>query len=385
MVSSEPDRERHSRIITVVNSIGPTSMPLNEFVLYRNKSFPDERHIILTLESTGTQLASKLSTESIQIIDCKNSIIKFVKTARSLLSIIKHERGSSFLAHLHHPRSAFIFQLARLFHKQHVPTLFTIHNMYDAFPFITKIISAISCIMADYVSFVSRASYRRFPLKFYAEMSKKFQIIPNGVHIDRIDHLIQGGTIPRFTNRGNAFPESFKLINVGRMVRQKNQRMLLHLVAQLDMCTLTLIGDGPWRQQLEKTAKDLGVIDRIEFTGIISREEVYYRMCSSDVFVSSSFWEGMPIAVLEAMALGLPVILSDIDPHREIACRGSSVKLVPFNTQTWIETIREFESMPKQLLADIGRRNRKLVEGHFSLRRMHTEYNKVYNRLQHRI
>lgn len=76
--------------------------------------------------------------------------------------------------------------------------------------------------------------------------------------------------------------------------------------------SLTLLGDGKYRPSLEKLAADLGISERVSFLGMVPREEVFRKLDEADLFVLPSKTEGLPRAMLEAMARGLPCIGSKV-------------------------------------------------------------------------
>jgi colanic acid/amylovoran biosynthesis glycosyltransferase len=169
---------------------------------------------------------------------------------------------------------------------------------------------------------------------------------------------------------------------VGRFVEQKYPRFLVELLARLPReVTLTLVGDGPLRPRAVEWARQVGAEDRIRFTGVIPREQVYAEILAADLFVSGSLWEGLPIAVLEAMALRRPVLLSDIPSHREIAELGGSIRVLPHDLDAWTRALARLASLPAGELAAEGEENRRIVESALSLERMHQAYTEVYQRL----
>jgi len=109
-------------------------------------------------------------------------------------------------------------------------------------------------------------------------------------------------------------PDASVVGHVGRFVPPKNQSFILEIAAEIlkkrpDIHFL-LVGDGPIRPQLEAHAKAAGLSERIHFTG--TRTDVPRIMrAAMDVFIFPSLWEGLPIAVIEAQAAGLPCILSE--------------------------------------------------------------------------
>ena len=92
---------------------------------------------------------------------------------------------------------------------------------------------------------------------------------------------------------------------VGRLAEGKGQDVLVEMAPDLPG-TLVLVGDGPMRAELEGAARAGGTSDRVVFLG--DRDDVPELLAVADVFVFASESEGLPLAVLEAMAAGLPVV-----------------------------------------------------------------------------
>jgi len=109
------------------------------------------------------------------------------------------------------------------------------------------------------------------------------------------------------------------LLNVGRLRPPKGQRdavrALPEILRQLPRTRLVLVGDGPERSALESLGRELGIEDRMILLG--TRDDVPRLLAAADVFVFPSHAEGHPGALIEALMTGLPVVASDIDPHRE--------------------------------------------------------------------
>ena len=90
-----------------------------------------------------------------------------------------------------------------------------------------------------------------------------------------------------------------------------------------------MIGDGPERQSLEFRVSELGLEDRVSFAGARGQEETLALMAACDVFVLNSTYEGLPHVVLEAMAVGLPVVATDAGGIPELVQHGSNGLLIP--------------------------------------------------------
>lgn len=113
-----------------------------------------------------------------------------------------------------------------------------------------------------------------------------------------------------------------RVLYAGRLVKVKRLDVLLHawagVHARAPEARLELAGFGPERPALEALAGRLGIASSVEFLGRLDEGAMVDRYQRSDVFISISRDEGQPNAVLEAMACGLPVLLSSIGPHEEI-------------------------------------------------------------------
>jgi glycosyltransferase involved in cell wall biosynthesis len=159
-----------------------------------------------------------------------------------------------------------------------------------------------------------------------AELARKsagttpIRMIPNGVDAKRFqpaDDTLRQGPV--------------QLLFVGRVVRQKGLDVLLDALAGLPATAsfeLTIVGDGPLRPDLADQAARLGLEDRVRFPGWVSRDDMPDRLRQADVFVFPSRDEGMPNAVLEAMASGLPVAATRISGNEELVADGETGFLV---------------------------------------------------------
>jgi glycosyltransferase involved in cell wall biosynthesis len=141
------------------------------------------------------------------------------------------------------------------------------------------------------------------------------QVVPNGIDTDlfRPD-----------PERRSKVPT---LLSVGRLHAQKNVGYLLNLVAAIKSKTeikAQIIGDGPERTSLEKTAAALGIADCIQFNGWLPRERVREAYQSATFLVHASSYEGMSNVILEALASGLPVAASRIPGNTELVQDGAN-------------------------------------------------------------
>ncbi len=128
-------------------------------------------------------------------------------------------------------------------------------------------------------------------------------------------------------------PDRARLVNVGRLSEQKGQLLLIeaagHLHAQGLAFELVIVGDGPLRGELERLIDRHGLRDQVWITGFLDNEGVRREMEASRALVMPSFAEGLPVVIMEALALGRPVISTYIAGIPELVEPGRSGWLVP--------------------------------------------------------
>ncbi len=172
---------------------------------------------------------------------------------------------------------------------------------------------------------------------------------------------------------------------VARLVDGKNHARLLDATRRLveDRGTpvrLTLVGDGPIRSSLEARASELGLADRVTFTGEIDRAEVYARLWAADLFVLPSLSEGFCNAAAEAMAAGLPVVASDVPALREVV--GEAGRYCdPRSPRDIADAMADVLSRPAEERRRTGTALRERAEARFSLDRSAGTYLALYREL----
>lgn len=121
------------------------------------------------------------------------------------------------------------------------------------------------------------------------------------------------------------------ILTVGRLTVQKGHTYLLdaisRIVPQHQKSHFVFVGDGPLRSELEKQAKDLNISNKVRFLGI--RKDVEELLSASDIFVQPSLWEGLSLALLEALMAGLPVLATQVEGVVDVVEHGKSALLVP--------------------------------------------------------
>jgi glycosyltransferase involved in cell wall biosynthesis len=168
-----------------------------------------------------------------------------------------------------------------------------------------------------------------------------------------------------------------RILTVGRLAPQKGQSVLIEAVAKLDRdVELTIVGDGPKRKALERRAKELEV--QVEFTGALGQHEIRERYRSADVFCLSSFAEGVPVVLMEAMATGLPVVAPRIMGIGELVEDGVGGLLVrPARADQLAAALERLIDDP-ELRDRLGTNGRRKVEDEFEVNGVARELREVF-------
>jgi len=170
---------------------------------------------------------------------------------------------------------------------------------------------------------------------------------------------------------------------VARLIRQKGHRYMVEAMASIiprypDLHAL-FIGDGDLREELQAQVKRSNLGDHIHFLG--NRSDVPELLAASDLFVLPSLWEGLPKALLEAMATGLPIVASEVSGTVQAMIPNQTGILVPpGDTRRLAQAIERLLSDAVQAQA-MGAAARRRVETNFSARKQAGEYLALYRRL----
>lgn len=139
--------------------------------------------------------------------------------------------------------------------------------------------------------------------------------------------------------------KSQDILCVNRLVAYKNTDIIISAVNLLKKkyphLKASIVGQGPEKDKLQKLINNLSLQKTIRLTGLIpKRTDVFKLMAKSKVYVSASTVEGFGISVIEAAQLGLPFVISDIPPFREVSKHGKGGYLVkPFDTKLFAKSI----------------------------------------------
>ena len=139
-----------------------------------------------------------------------------------------------------------------------------------------------------------------------------------------------------------------------------------------------IAGEGAEREALAQSARDNGVGETVEFLGEVS--DVPGVLARADIYVQPSFQEGLPNAVLEAMAMGLPIVATRVSGNEDVVADGDNGLLVPpGDPDALAAALRRLVADPALALR-MGRRSREIVESRFSLTAVMNQLRAAYRK-----
>lgn len=295
------------------------------------------------------------------------------KETRALARIIRASRPT--VVHLHSSKAGLAGRLAV---RGRVPTVFE-PNGWSFFAVDGPVRTAtlawerLACRWTDVTICVSDTERT---LGNQMGLSCPWEVIENGVDL-------KVWSAPEFSARQRARSElnlpvdQTLVVCVGRLQRQKGQDLLLKawpgVRKRFPDASLMLVGDGPDRETLEANAGE-----RVTFVG--QRSDVRNWMLAADLIVMPSRWEGLSLAMLEAMACNRPIIAADVSGMREAAGCDAACIVPPENADELERAITTLLDSP-ELRDELGDRARARVEKHFDIESTCKKVRQVYSRI----
>lgn len=202
---------------------------------------------------------------------------------------------------------------------------------------------------------------------------------------DKMATIWNGIDSTRFAYHGPA--DAPIAISVARLSPEKDFSTLLRAVhavkQQVPEFRLRMVGDGAERGKLEALTRELGLTQEVEFLG--ERSDVPQLLKRAGFFVSSSKTEGISLTVLEAMAVGLPVVTTAVGGNPEIVEEGTTGHLVPSQDPDALAAAIVAMCRKRHEWPAMGRTARDRIEEHFEIRKMIRGYEAAYEELGVRI
>lgn len=284
------------------------------------------------------------------------------------------------LLHAHLPMAGVAGRLAA--RLADVPVVYTEHNLQQRYHHLTRLAARLTWRLQERVVAVS-GEVADSALAVHGQ-GVPVTVVRNGIEIPpRPDPA----AVARLRAELGLAADAEVVGTVAVMRVQKRLDLWLDAAARLaarhPACRFLLVGDGPERATLESRAAEDDLAGRVVFAGL--QEDVTPYLAAMDVFMMSSRFEGLPLALLEAMAAGRPVVATPVGGVGEVVDDGVHALLVPFAEDDAFP--RALAAAAERLLAEpdlageLTGRARERVEERFGIGRMNAELETIYRQV----
>lgn len=266
--------------------IGGTEAVVRDLAMVAQKQGHDVT--ILAIFRTANHIIDELLQHNINLITFS------LKNPFSILNIIKTKAYD--IIHAHNEEVDFLLAFLSLFIKIPAPIIMTEHYYryknarYNPLRrWMYKRFDKIICVSTEISNFLK---------KHVQSLDNKCVVIANGIDLEK------------YTTSEVIEKSTLHAICTARLVKQKDLTTAIKAIKQCkNHIHLSIIGDGKQRNKLTKLITHLGLKNQISLLGW--RDDIAKQLKSADIYIQSSLWEGCSIAILEAMATGLPLIVSE--------------------------------------------------------------------------
>lgn len=282
------------------------------------------------------------------------------------------QRNKPDIIHSHLGRSDILSALCK---PDDSKLITTFHNVRKNYNNIIKLMYWFTDNMVNCRLSVSKAVKYSWYDQWY--LNSDNVVIYNPVNSDRIEN---SGTVDLLKKEFNINPNDKVILTIGRLIEQKGHIYLIEAMNKIcqykSNVKLIIAGEGKLDQYLEDEIKKRSLEDNIFLVGF--RSDIPELLYLTDLFVFPSLWEGLGLAVLEAMLSRVPVIASDIPALREYIENGKNGYLVDYNdVDKMAERIIELLE-DRQLRTEFAESGYKLVKELFAVDKIAKQYDALY-------
>ena len=247
------------------------------------------------------------------------------------------------IVHCHTPIAAACTRIAcrKLRKKQGVKVFYTAHgfHFYKGAPLLNWLVyypvEKLCAYFTDKLITINREDYNRAKRRFHA--GEVLYVPGVGVDLSKFDNVQVDRAAKR---REIGVPEdAFLLFSVGELNKNKNHQIIIRALAKLNRPDVhyAIAGRGDQHDELLRLAEELGVSKQVHLLGF--RTDIPELNCTADVFCFPSFREGLSVAVMEAMACGVPIVCSSIRGNTDLVDENEDVLFEPHCTEECAQTI----------------------------------------------
>lgn len=314
---------------------------------------------VMTLHENDPESAAELEALGVEVVRFPAS--RFLSPRRAF-RFARHLRSHRFdVVHVHLVRATVLGCLAA--RMAGIPTVATIHNTRRRIGMSSLLLTAEKWVLRHLTDRVVAVGWETARVHRSRIGGTPIEVIPNAV-----GESAPIGAAERAAVRAElGVPEEATLlIAVGRLHPQKAFPDLLRAFAMTAAAHpdahLCIAGEGRMRGEIDRLVASLGLADRVRILGL--RRDVPRLLAAADIYVSSAHWEGMPVATLEAMAAGLPIVATRVGDVARIVTEATGILVAPGDPGAIADALSPLLSDPQRRRCQ-GEAARAHVRAHF--------------------
>lgn len=348
-------------------AVGGAESSIAALIRHLRRTAPALHVEVMTLHQVGV-LGKELQEEQIPLCSFN---VRYKYDLRTVLRLVRLVQNREYdVVHTHLFPASYVAALASIF--AHRPKwIFTEHNVwnkrrnYGVFRIIEKVVYSRFLRVIAVSHFVEQSLLAWMPY-----LRPKLLTIPNGVVVPE---LAPKKCLP--SNR------PLRFLFVGRLEYVKGLDLLLEALGELHHCRfeLWIAGDGRERERLQQLAAQYGLSHHVSFLGL--RRDIPALMQTTDCLVLPSRWEGLPVAILEAMASGLPVMATAVGGVPEVIEDGVNGYLVASEDVVALRQRLQAIMAAPQALSIMGERARESVMANYAVEVVAAQIRALYDSL----
>jgi len=339
------------------------------------KNYPEVEFLVYTVNRDKNRL--KKYSENVLWVERKNlknikSFFLFLKDMVKIFTKFKPDIVHSVYV----IESIITGIIAKIFR---VPSIFHSRGMdFNYYPFISlksNFLARVACKLNNIILTVSKSMKND---------SLRLNVPPN-----KIIHIYDGVDFSKFNPIGKKFDSmvrTFQILHIGRFSYEKRHDLIIEACKKLREDNfnfhLTFIGIGELKNQIATLIKNYDLEDYIELTGWVDHEKLPSYILKMDLFILPSITEGLPISVVEAMSMGLCVVLTNVGGMPELAQQIGGILVEKNNVEQLYNAIIYYLKNPQDLMQG-GNINREFIINNFNWdlhsKKLYTIYLKLIN------
>jgi glycosyltransferase involved in cell wall biosynthesis len=372
-MKTESPQSKHPKVLHVVLSMVVGGAERLVYDMVRYPVFADNPPVVCCLDALG-ELGEKLQREGYSVFHKNRKRGLDWTVITWLREIIRREKITVVHAHQYTP---LFYAVPAALLAGRVKVVYTEHGRFypDRKSWKRTLVNPLLALGVDHLVSISHATadamaeYDNFP-------RRRIQVIHNGIDSSRMNPVFDKSA----KRQELGLSETSRFIGTAaRLNSIKNIPMMLRglklVLQQIPDTCLVIAGQGGEEESLRQLADELRIADRVKFIGLrFDLPEIYPLF---DVFLLTSFSEGISITLLEAMASGVPAVVTDVGGNREVAVEGETGYLVPVDDDRLL-AVRMCELLQGTDRGSWGRAAEKRVNEDFSVTGMMGEYQKLY-------